>query len=300
MDGFDKDTGIIVMAATNRADMLDDALLRPGRFDRKIPISLPDVYEREQILNVHVKNKNIADEVSLRDVASQTPGFSGAQLSNLMNEAAIRMLRRNDTIINKQDVNSAIDREIMGLEKTTKLSLGTKERVAVHEAGHAVSAIFSENYDNISRVTIIPRTSGAGGFTAFVGNEDRMVGGLYTLDYLKTQLVVLLGGRVAEEFILGENTISTGASSDLQRVEKLARQMITEWGYGKSLTYGLTPGTTASDSIDFQVEELVEEAYASASSIISSNLHTVRLLVQKLLEKNTIDYSDIKEILESE
>ena len=300
MDGFTASSGVIVLAATNRADSLDDALLRPGRFDRRVPVTLPDLGERVDILNVHTRGKILEESISLQDIAAQTPGFSGAQLENLMNEAAIRSMRGNRTVIVQDDVNSAIDRVVAGLPRTNaKMSHTTRQRVAVHEAGHAIVGSLLEGYDEVSRVTIIPRTSGAGGFTAFVGNEDRLVGGLYTKDYLKQQLVVLLAGRAAENVILGSDKTSVGASGDLQRVQDLARKMVTEWGMGDTLVaYDETIiSLETRQLIDEQIERLVDGAYTEAYAILNASIRELRLVTELLLEKDTILGQEVREVV---
>merc|ERR1719379_2125238 len=234
MDGFEGNTGVIVIAATNRADVLDSALLRPGRFDRRVPVDLPDRTGREEILKVHVRGKPLASDVSLDMVAKRTIGFSGASLANLMNEAAIVAARRDKTEISYDEIDYAIDRQQVGMQKETGMSFPNRQRlVAYHEAGHAVCGLLSPDYDMVTKVTIIPRTNGAGGFTLFTPPEERLESGMYSQRYLKSQLVVALGGRVAEEMVYGEDEITTGASNDLQQVRNIARRMVTQWGYSK-------------------------------------------------------------------
>merc|ERR1719421_2338146 len=194
MDGFDGNSGVIVLAATNRADMLDSALTRPGRFDRRVPVDLPDVKGRLAILNVHAKGKPLAADLDLGIVAKRTTGFSGASLANLMNEAAIVAARNDKTEITYEEVDYAIDRTTVGLAKTTGTSFPARQKlVAYHEAGHAVAGLLTPDYDMVTKVTIIPRTNGAGGFTLFTPSEERMESGMYTKKYLQAQLVVALG-----------------------------------------------------------------------------------------------------------
>lgn len=299
MDGFETETGVIVLAATNRADILDDALLRPGRFDRRVPVSLPDVIEREQILGVHSLNKNLDDEVDLSLIARLTPGFSGAQLSNIMNEAAIRTMRRKTNATTMTDINDAIERVTVGLAgQTRNVPFDVRERVAVHEAGHAIVGTVIETYDDVLRVTIVPRSSGAGGFTSFVASEERDTEGLYTRDYLMAQLCVLLAGRAAEAHVLGEDTVSVGASSDIQRAQRLAQQMIVEWGMGTSLPPREARGSSTLDRIDQEVETLMDEAYTLALSIVSSKRAQVLSLTRHLIDvTDTVDGTFVRSLL---
>merc|ERR1719484_183450 len=209
MDGFEGNSGVIVLAATNRADILDPALIRPGRFDRRVPVDLPDVKGRLDILKVHARGKPLADELDLSIVAKRTTGFSGASLANLMNEAAIVAARNDKTEINYEEVDYAIDRTTVGMAKTTGMQFPARQKlVAYHEAGHAVCGLLTPDYDMVTKVTIIPRTNGAGGFTLFTPPEERLESGLYSQRYLKNQLVIALGGRVAEEIVYGEDEVT--------------------------------------------------------------------------------------------
>lgn len=301
MDGFSRDTGVVVLAATNRADSLDEALLRPGRFDRRIAVTLPTTTEREAILQIHSRNKTVDSSVCLAEVASQTAGFSGAALENLMNEAAIRAMRRNDTVIGRGDVAEALDRIVAGLPRSSPPSKATRERVAVHEAGHTVVASFMNAYDRIARVTIVPRTSGTGGFTNFVPDEDRTVDGLYTKDYCLARLTVLLGGRAAENIILGPDTVSVGASGDLERVQELARRMVTEWGMGDSLVAydSARVGLSTRDAIDEEIDTLVEQAYSRAYALLNARVAELNTVSRLLIARDTISGDDVKECLAS-
>merc|ERR1719463_326655 len=216
MDGFQGNTGVIVIAATNRADVLDNALVRPGRFDRRVPVDLPDVKGRKDILKVHVRGKPLAKDFDLEIVAKRTTGFSGAGLANLMNEAAIVAARNGKTEISYDEVDYAIDRQQVGMQKSTGMSFPKRQRlVAYHEAGHAIMGLLTPDYDMVTKVTIIPRSGGAGGFTLFTPPEERLESGMYSKKYLDAQLSVALGGRVAEEIIYGREEITTGASNDL-------------------------------------------------------------------------------------
>merc|ERR1719161_502199 len=232
MDGFQGNTGVIVIAATNRADVLDNALVRPGRFDRRVPVDLPDVKGRVEILKVHGRGKPLAADFDLNIVAKRTTGFSGASLANLMNEAAIVAARNGKKEITYEEVDFAIDRQTVGMQKTTGMSFPNRQRlVAYHEAGHAIMGLLTPDYDLVTKVTIVPRSNGAGGFTLFTPPEERLESGMYSYKYLCAQLTVALGGRVAEEIIFGKDEITTGASNDLQQVRNIARRMVSQWGF---------------------------------------------------------------------
>ncbi|MDJ0559640.1 MAG: ATP-dependent zinc metalloprotease FtsH3, partial [Microcystis sp. M53599_WE4] len=229
MDGFEGNTGIIIIAATNRPDVLDAALLRPGRFDRQVVVDRPDYAGRKEILNVHSRGKTLAQDVDLDKIARRTPGFTGADLANLLNEAAILAARRNLTEISMDEVNDAIDRVLAGPEKKNRvMSEKRKTLVAYHEAGHALVGALMPDYDPVQKISIIPRGR-AGGLTWFTPSEDRMESGLYSRAYLQNQMAVALGGRLAEEIIFGEEEVTTGASNDLQQVARVARQMVTRF-----------------------------------------------------------------------
>merc|ERR1719262_856142 len=303
MDGFQGNTGVIVIAATNRADVLDNALVRPGRFDRRVPVDLPDVKGREEILKVHVKGKPLAPEFDLNIVAKRTTGFSGAALANLMNEAAIVAARNGKDVITYDEVDYAIDRQTVGMQKATGMSFPQRQRlVAYHEAGHALMGLLTPDYDMVTKVTIIPRTSGAGGFTLFTPTEARMESGMYSKKYLQAQLAVALGGRVAEELVFGADGITTGASNDLQQVRNIARRMITEWGYGGDqlgATAWETPDSRArmsqatEEAIDQEVTKLVGKAYKKCKSMLRKNRRLLDDLATKLLEKETVDFVEL-------
>lgn len=235
MDGFEGNTGIIIIAATNRPDVLDAALLRPGRFDRQVVVDRPDYAGRKEILNVHSRGKTLAQDVDLDKIARRTPGFTGADLANLLNEAAILAARRNLTEISMDEVNDAIDRVLAGPEKKNRvMSEKRKTLVAYHEAGHALVGALMPDYDPVQKISIIPRGR-AGGLTWFTPSEDRMESGLYSRAYLQNQMAVALGGRLAEEIIFGEEEVTTGASNDLQQVARVARQMVTRFGMSDRL-----------------------------------------------------------------
>merc|ERR1719148_194041 len=238
MDGFDGNPGIITIAATNRVDVLDQALLRPGRFDRKITVDLPDYKGRARILAVHSCGKPLEPDVDLDAIARRTPGFSGAQLENLMNEAAISAARRDATTVGWEDIDGAVDKIMVGLEKKGAAAAQVtkqKELVAYHEAGHAIVGALMPEYDQVQKITIIPRSNGAGGLTFFAPSEGRLNSGMYSRQYLESQLATALGGRLAEELVFGEDGVTTGASNDIQQVANTAKKMVKEWGMSKEV-----------------------------------------------------------------
>jgi cell division protease FtsH len=315
MDGFEGNTGIIVVAATNRPDVLDAALLRPGRFDRQVVVDRPDYSGRKEILKVHARGKTLAKDVDLDKIARRTPGFTGADLSTLLNEAAILAARRNLTEISMDEVNDAIDRVLAGPEKKNRvMSEKRKTLVAYHEAGHALVGALMPDYDPVQKISIIPRGR-AGGLTWFTPSEERMEAGLYSRSYLQNQMAVALGGRIAEEIIFGEEEVTTGAANDLQQVARVARQMITRFGMSDRLgpvALGRQSGGVflgrdiASDrdfsdetagTIDEEVSHLVERAYNRAKDVLSSNRHVLDLIAQMLIEKETVDADELQEIL---
>ncbi|MBD2395404.1 ATP-dependent zinc metalloprotease FtsH3 [Cyanobacterium aponinum UTEX 3222] len=315
MDGFEGNTGIIIIAATNRPDVLDAALLRPGRFDRQVVVDRPDYAGRCEILNVHARGKTLAGDVELEKIARRTPGFTGADLSNLLNEAAILAARRNLTEISMDEVNDAIDRVLAGPEKKNRvMSQKRKELVAYHEAGHALVGALMPDYDPIQKISIIPRGR-AGGLTWFTPSEDRMESGLYSRSYLQNQMAVALGGRIAEEIVFGEEEVTTGASNDLQQVARVARQMITRFGMSERLgpvALGRQNGNVflgrdiASDRdfsdstaamIDEEVKKLVDVAYQRAKDVLQNNREVLDTLAQMLVEKETVDSEELQELL---
>ncbi len=315
MDGFEGNTGIIIIAATNRPDVLDAALLRPGRFDRQVVVDRPDYAGRREILNVHARGKTLSKDVDLDKIARRTPGFTGADLSNLLNEAAILAARRNLTEISMDEVNDAIDRVLAGPEKKDRvMSEKRKALVAYHEAGHALVGALMPDYDPVQKISIIPRGR-AGGLTWFTPSEDRMDSGLYSRSYLQNQMAVALGGRIAEEVIFGEEEVTTGASNDLQQVARVARQMITRFGMSDRLgpvALGRQNGNVfmgrdiASDrdfsdetasAIDEEVRELVNRAYQRAKDVMQSNRHILDKLAEMLIEKETVDSEELQRLL---
>ena len=315
MDGFEGNTGIILIAATNRPDVLDAALLRPGRFDRQVVVDRPDYAGRQEILKVHARGKTLSKDVDLDRIARRTPGFTGADLANLLNEAAILAARRNLTEISMDEVNDAIDRVLAGPEKKNRvMSEKRKELVAYHEAGHALVGALMPDYDPVQKISIIPRGR-AGGLTWFTPSEDRMESGLYSRSYLQNQMAVALGGRIAEEIVYGDEEVTTGASNDLQQVTRVARQMITRFGMSDRLgpvALGRQNGNVflgrdiASDrdfsnetaaAIDEEVRNLVDQAYRRAKEVLTSNRYILDKLSEMLVEKETVDAEELQELL---
>jgi cell division protease FtsH len=315
MDGFEGNTGIILIAATNRPDVLDAALLRPGRFDRQVVVDRPDYAGRLEILKVHARGKTLAKDVDLDKIARRTPGFTGADLSNLLNEAAILAARRSLTEISMDEVNDAIDRVLAGPEKKDRvMSEKRKTLVAYHEAGHALVGALMPDYDPVQKISIIPRGR-AGGLTWFTPSEDRMDTGLYSRSYLENQMAVALGGRITEEIVFGEEEVTTGASNDLQQVARVARQMVTRFGMSDRLgtvALGRQQGNmflgrdivaerdfseeTAS-IIDEEVRQLVDVAYHRAKEVLVNNRAVLDQLAQMLVEKETVDAEELQELL---
>lgn len=309
MDGFEGNEGIIVIAATNRSDVLDPALLRPGRFDRKVLVGRPDVKGREAILKVHAKNKPLADDVDLKLVAQQTPGFVGADLENVLNEAALVAARRNKSIIDASDIDEAEDRVIAGPSKKDKtVSQRERELVAYHEAGHTIVGLVLSNARVVHKVTIVPRGR-AGGYMIALPKEDQM---LLSKEDMKEQLAGLMGGRVAEEIIF--NVQTTGASNDFEQATQMARAMVTEYGMSEKLgpvqyegnhaMFGAqSPQKSISErtayEIDEEVRSLLNEARNKAAEIIQSNRETHKLIAEALLKYETLDSTQIKSLYET-
>ena len=305
MDGFGGNEGIIMIAATNRADILDPALLRPGRFDRQITVGRPDVKGREAVLKVHARNKPLADSVDLKAIAQRTPGFSGADLENLLNEAALVAARQNKKVIDMSDLDEASDRVIAGPAKKTRV-ISKKERniVAWHEAGHTIIGLVLDDAEVVHKVTIVPRGQ-AGGYAVMLPKEDRF---FMTEPELKDKIIGLLGGRVAEEVTFGE--ASTGAHNDFQRATGIARSMVMEYGMSKlgPLQFGNTQGQVFlgrdfnneqnySDAIayeiDLEVQRIIREAYDRCTQILTDNRDKLDLIAKTLLEEETLDREQI-------
>ena len=315
MDGFEGNTGIIIIAATNRPDVLDAALMRPGRFDRQVVVDRPDFAGRLEILKVHARGKTLAQDVDLERIARRTPGFTGADLSNLLNEAAILAARRNLTEISMDEVNDAIDRVLAGPEKKDRMmSDKRKAVVAFHEAGHAVVGALMPDFDPVQKISIIPRGQ-AGGITWFTPSEDRLDSGLLSRSYLQNRMAMLLGGRVAEEIVFGEEEVTTGASSDLQQVARVARQMVMRFGMsdrvgqvalgrqqgnmflGRDIMSERDFSEETAALVDDEVRILVDEAYKRAKDVLVSNRSLLDHLSALLIEKETVDADELQEIL---
>lgn len=313
MDGFDETNEIIIIAATNRPDILDNALLRPGRFDRQVVIDKPDIAGREQILNVHVKGKPLAADVEIKTIAKRTPGFTGADLSNLINEAALLAARYNKKEIEMIDLENAIDKIIAGPEKKSRIiSEDEKENTAYHEVGHALLTKILKNCDPLHKVTIIPRGM-ALGVTMALPEKDHLT---FRKIQLMDRIAMLLGGRIAEEITFGEDQITTGAQNDIERATDLARRMITTYGMSDKLgpmTFGKTNehvflgrdfGTDRNFSeevaslIDREIKNIVEERYEAAKKILVENKDIMEEIVKVLLEKETLDAKEVDEIIE--
>lgn len=310
MDGFEGNTGIIVIAATNRADILDSALLRPGRFDRQVNVDIPDFKGRLAILNVHARNKKIEPKVSLSIIARRTPGFSGADLANLLNEAAILTARERKNQITLQEIDQAIDRIIAGMEGTALIDSKSKRLIAYHEVGHAIIGTLLKDHENVQKVTLIPRGQ-ARGLTWFTPSEDQ---NLISRSQIKARIMGALGGRVIEQIVFGESEITTGAGNDLQQVTSMARQMVTRFGMSKIgplslenegsnpfLGRGMGNTNEYSDEIaikiDQQIKNIVEECYNNTVKIIKSNRIIIDKLVDILIEKETIDGEEFRTIV---
>ena len=310
MDGFEGNSGIIVIAATNRPDVLDQALLRPGRFDRQVMVDYPDYEGRLGILEVHSRNKKIAPEVSLEAMARRTPGFTGADLANLLNEAAIFTARRRKEAVTQDEINDAIDRVVAGMEGTPLVDSKSKKLIAYHEVGHAIVATVTPNHDPVEKVTLIPR-GGAGGLTWFTPGEEL---GLESKSKILAQITSALGGRAAEEVIFGKDEITQGASQDIQVLTSMARKMVTKFGMSDLGLLALEgqeqPVFLGNDSmqrseyseaissrIDNQIRAIVLQCYDNAKKIIRDNRYAIDKIIDILLEKETIDGNEFRQLL---
>ena len=313
MDGFNSNEGIIIIAATNRPDILDPALLRPGRFDRQVTVDRPDVRGREEILNVHVRKKPLASDVDLSVIAKQTAGFTGADLANLVNEAALLSARQGLKKIGQQQLEQSIERVIAGPEKKSRAKMSDYEKnlVSYHEAGHALCGYLLPGEDPVHKVSIIPRGR-AGGYTLFLPTEDR---NYMTRTHLRQQVIMMLGGRVAEELVLNE--ISTGASNDIERATSIIRRMVTEWGMSDELGT-ITFGNNNNDqvflgrdlgrdrnyseavaySIDKEVKRMMDECYAEATRLLRDNMDKLALVAETLKERETLQADEFLALME--
>jgi len=309
MDGCDGNAGVITLAATNRIDVLDEALVRAGRFDRKITVGLPDARGRFDILKVHARNKPIAPDVDLDQVARRTPGLAGAALKNLLNEAAIHAARDSKDIIEWDDVDWAIDRVTVGMEKSNKGAMVKDiELVAFHEAGHAVVGGLMPEYDTVTKISIVPRVSGAGGLTFFSPLEDRL-DNVVTRHYLESQLAVAWGGRVAEELVFGPDKVTTGASGDLQQIFRIARAMVCQLGMSRlpPLTYDLTPrgegdadwplSQWLKERINSEILRLASNGYYTAKKVLMENEDLLWALARRLVQDDAVSQEEFHYML---
>lgn len=312
MDGFEGNEGVIVVAATNRPDVLDPALLRPGRFDRQVVVPLPDILGREQILQVHLKKLPLDADVEVMSIARGTPGFSGADLANLVNEAALFAARSNKHKVGMLELDSAKDKIMMGAERRSMVMDDTeKELTAYHEAGHAIVGLSVPDHDPVYKVTIIPRGR-ALGVTMFLPERDRYS---HSRRRLESQLSSLFGGRIAEELIFGEDSVTTGASNDIMRATEMARKMVTSWGLsslgpltfgeeeagevflGRSVNQRNEVSDKTAEAIDAEVRSIIDRNYARAKEILVANIDTLHLMAKSLIKYETIDSPQIQEIM---
>jgi len=314
MDGFEGNTGVIIIAATNRPDVLDSALLRPGRFDRQVTVDPPSYKGRLQILEVHARNKKLDTEVSLEGIARRTPGFAGADLANLLNEAAILTARRRKDEIGMQEIDDAIDRITIGLSLTPLLDSKKKRLIAYHEVGHALLMTLLKNSDPLNKVTIIPRSGGVGGFAQQAFNEEMIDSGLYTKAWMMDRITMSLGGRAAEDVVFGPSEITAGASGDIKAVAELAREMVTRYGMsdlglvafegagsevflGRSLMPRSEYSEEVATQIDNQVREIAKHCYSEAVHLIREHRPLVDRLVDLLLDQETIEGDQFRQLV---
>ncbi|MDB9342522.1 ATP-dependent zinc metalloprotease FtsH2 [Nodularia spumigena CS-586/05] len=310
MDGFEGNTGIIIIAATNRPDVLDSALLRPGRFDRQVTVDAPDIKGRLEVLQVHSRNKKLDPSVSLDAIARRTPGFTGADLANLLNEAAILTARRRKDAITIREIDDAVDRVVAGMEGTPLVDSKSKRLIAYHEVGHALVGTLLKEHDPVQKVTLIPRGQ-AQGLTWFTPNEEQ---GLISRSQLKARITGALGGRAAEEVVFGAAEVTTGAGGDLQQLSGMARQMVTRFGMsdlgplslesqqgevflGRDWTTRSEYSESIAARIDAQVREIVEQCYDNAKQIMRDHRTACDRLVDLLIEKETIDGEEFRQIV---
>ena len=313
MDGFDANDGVIVMAATNRADILDKALLRPGRFDRQVYVGLPDVKGREEILRVHTKNKPLGPDVSLKTIAKSTAGFSGADLENLVNEAALLAARKGKKAITEPEIEEASIKVVAGPEKKSRVVTDAEKRLtSYHEAGHAITGYFCKTHDPVHQISIIPRGS-AGGFTMYLPEKDPSY---VTKTAMNENIVCLLGGRVAEQLVLDD--ISTGASNDLQRATDTARAMVTRYGFSERMgpvVYGTDPGETflgrdfgqgkgysenTASEIDNEIRDIMDESYETARRILTEHMTELHRVAGVLMEREKISGEEFDALMKGE
>ncbi|MGD8957275.1 MAG: ATP-dependent zinc metalloprotease FtsH, partial [Chromatiaceae bacterium] len=313
MDGFEGNEGVIVIAATNRPDVLDPALLRPGRFDRQVVVGLPDILGREQILKVHMRKVPLDDGVKPSIIARGTPGFSGADLANLVNEAALFAARANKRLVDMDDMEKAKDKIMMGAERKSMVMKEEEKRLtAYHEAGHAIVGLKVPSHDPVYKVSIIPRGR-ALGVTMFLPEEDRYS---HSKEHLESQISSLFGGRIAEEMIFGAQSVTTGASNDILRATEIARNMVTKWGLsdrmgplaygedegevflGRSVTQHKALSDDTAHAIDEEVRAFIDRNYERAEGILNDNVDKLHAMAQALIKFETIDSDQIRDIME--
>jgi cell division protease FtsH len=317
MDGFEENSGVILLAATNRPDVLDTALMRPGRFDRRISVDLPDRRGREEILAVHARSRPLADSVSLTDWAARTPGFAGADLANLLNEAAILTARRQQTSIDDAAIGDALERITMGLTAAPLQDSAKKRLIAYHEAGHALLTTLVPHADRLDKVTLLPRAGGIGGFARTMPDEDILDSGLISRAYLLARLVVVLGGRAAEVVVFGPAEVTQGAASDLEQVSRICREMVTRYGFSSLGPMALEGDGTevflgrdwirsdphysrdTGNKIDRQVRELAQHSLERAVALLMPRRALLDQLVERLIQEETIEGADFRTIVEA-
>jgi cell division protease FtsH len=314
MDGFEGNTGIIIIAATNRPDVLDSALLRPGRFDRQVTVDLPGYKGRLGILEVHARNKKLDPGVSLEAIARRTPGFSGAELANMLNEAAILTARRRKDAVTMLEIDDAIDRVTTGMTLAPLLDSKKKRLIAYHEVGHALLMTLLKNSDPLNKVTIIPRSGGIGGFAQQTFNEEMIDSGLYTRAWLLDRITIALGGRAAEQEVFGDAEVTVGASNDIQVVANLAREMVTRYGMSDLGPFALESGNTevflgrdwmsraeyseeVATKIDQQVRQIAVHCYSEARRIVREHRELLDQMVEILLDQETIEGEQFRQIV---
>ncbi|MGA7951962.1 MAG: ATP-dependent zinc metalloprotease FtsH [Gloeobacterales cyanobacterium] len=314
MDGFEGNAGVIVIAATNRPDVLDAAIMRPGRFDRQVTVDRPDYKGRLEILKVHARNKKLLPDVSLERVARRTPGYSGADLSNVLNESAILAARRRLEAISFKEIDDAIDRISTGLVRPPLVDGKKKRLIAYHEVGHALVGTLLAEGDPLSKVTIIPRGGGTGGFAQFYPSEEMIDSGMYSRSWILARIITALGGRAAEEIVFGDDEVTVGASSDIQNVARLAKDMVTRFGMsdlgpislagqgsevflGRDLMNRSEYSEEVAQQIDHQVREIVEYCHSEAKRLLSENRDLLDDLVDLLIEKETLEGQEFRDIV---
>ena len=317
MDGFEPNSGVILLAATNRADVLDAALMRPGRFDRRIHVDLPDRRGRQEILSVHARTRPLADAVNLADWASRTPGFSGADLANLLNEAAILTARRQQSQINDQALSDALERITMGLTAAPLQDSAKKRLIAYHEVGHALLTTLEPHADRLDKVTLLPRAGGVGGFARTMPDEDILDSGLISKAYLRARLVVALGGRAAELVVYGPSEVTQGAAGDLEMVTRICREMVTRYGFSSLGPLALEGdgaevflgrdwlrqephySRETGNRIDAQVRSLAQSALDQAVALLRPRRELIDRLVERLIVEETIEGDVFRELVDS-